>query len=230
MSDLTDYVRRLVDIPSVTGSEHALAAFLEQDLRERGFSAILQDVVAGRQNVYAVSPGVLPRVVFCTHLDTVPPFYPSSEDEEHIYGRGSCDAKGILAAMVFAARALREAGIHEVGLLLVVGEEVDNMGAITANHLESRSRYVVVGEPDEGALRIFYYASKLFFFGREKSKEIPLTEPAMPAHFGAQMRSFAQRLLRGEDPEASGEDGLNALQVVLAAYESFATNRVVELE
>jgi acetylornithine deacetylase len=152
MSRLVEYIRRLVDIPSVTGSEHEVASFLDRDLRERGFSVTLQDVVDQRKNVYAVSPRVLPRVVFCTHLDTVPPFYPSSEDDEFVYGRGSCDAKGALAAMVFAAFALREQGIEDVGLLFVVGEEVDSVGALAANRLESRARYVVVGEPTENRM------------------------------------------------------------------------------
>ncbi|MGH9390981.1 MAG: M20/M25/M40 family metallo-hydrolase, partial [Vicinamibacteria bacterium] len=152
MSQLVDYIRRLVDIPSVTGSEHEVASFLEKDLRQRGFSVTLQDVVDERRNVYALSSGVLPRVVFCTHLDTVPPFYPSSEDDKYVYGRGSCDAKGVLAAMVFAAVALREQGIEDVGLLFVVGEEVDSIGALAANRLESRARYVVVGEPTESRM------------------------------------------------------------------------------
>jgi acetylornithine deacetylase len=112
----------------------------------------LQDVVDGRKNVYARSRGVLPRVVFCTHLDTVPPFYPSSEDEDYVYGRGSCDAKGALAAMAFAAVALGERGVDDLGLLFVVGEEVDSAGALAANRLESRSRYVVVGEPTENRM------------------------------------------------------------------------------
>jgi len=152
MSQLVDYIRRLVDIPSVTGSEQELASFLDEDLRARGFAVTLQDVVDRRKNVYAVSPRSLPRVVFCTHIDTVPPFYASSEDDEYIYGRGSCDAKGVLAAMVFAAVSLREQGIDDVGLLFVVGEEVDSVGALAANRLESRARYVVVGEPTENRM------------------------------------------------------------------------------
>jgi acetylornithine deacetylase len=91
-------------------------------------------------------------VVFCTHLDTVPPFYPSSEDGDYVYGRGSCDAKGVLAAMVFAAEALRSRGVTDLGLLFVVGEEVDSAGALAANSLASRSRYVVVGEPTENRM------------------------------------------------------------------------------
>jgi len=152
LSQLVDYIRRLVDIPSVTGSEHEVASFLDRDLRERGFSVTLQDVVDDRKNLYALSPGVLPRVVFCTHIDTVPPFYSSSEDADYVYGRGSCDAKGVLAAMVFAAVALRDQGIEDVGLLFVVGEEVDSVGALAANRLESRARYVVVGEPTENRM------------------------------------------------------------------------------
>jgi acetylornithine deacetylase len=82
----------------------------------------------------------------------VPPFYSSSEDENYIYGRGSCDAKGSLAAMVFAAVALREKGVEEAGLLFVVGEEVDSSGALAANSLESKARYVIVGEPTENRM------------------------------------------------------------------------------
>src|SRR3972149_3623766 len=112
MSQLVEYIRRLVDISSVTGSEHEVASFLEKDLRRRGFSVTLQDVVDGRQNVY---------------------------------GRGSCDAKGVLAAMVFAAVALREQSIEDVGLLFVVGEEVDSVGALAANRLPARAAYGGVG-------------------------------------------------------------------------------------
>ncbi|HEY7819868.1 MAG TPA: M20/M25/M40 family metallo-hydrolase [Vicinamibacteria bacterium] len=82
----------------------------------------------------------------------MPPFYASSEDADYVYGRGSCDAKGVLAAMVFAAVALREQGVDDLGLLFVVGEEVDSIGALAANRLESRSRYVVVGEPTENRM------------------------------------------------------------------------------
>lgn len=149
---LVPYIRQLVDIPSVSGDERELSLFLEKDLTARGFHVALQEVVDGRLNVYATTAGKLPRVVFCTHLDTVPPFYPSSEDDRYVYGRGSCDAKGIIAAMVFAAAGLREGGADDVGLLFVVGEEVDSVGALAANRLESRAAYVVVGEPTENRM------------------------------------------------------------------------------
>ena len=150
--ELFAYIRKTIDIPSVSGEEGEVARFLGDDLTAKGFAVTLQQVAPERPNVYAVSEGVSPRMVFCTHIDTVPPFYQSSEDDEYIYGRGSCDAKGIAATMVLATMALREAGIRDVGLLFVVGEEVDSAGAIVANDLESDARYVVVGEPTENRM------------------------------------------------------------------------------
>lgn len=152
MEDLHRYIRELIDIPSVSGNEGEVAKYLERDLTSRGFEVSLQEVAPGRENVYAVTPGSSPQIVFCTHIDTVPPFYASSEDDTYIYGRGSCDAKGILATMVFAALQLREAGVPQVGLLFVVGEEVDSAGATVANSLESESQFVVVGEPTANRL------------------------------------------------------------------------------
>ena len=86
-----------------------------------------------RFNVYATSAEQPhPEVVFSTHMDTVPPFIPSSEAAGRIYGRGSCDAKGIIAAQIAAAERLRKTDVH-VGLLFVVGEERDSLGAQVAN-------------------------------------------------------------------------------------------------
>lgn len=151
-ADLIKYIRNLVDIPSVTGDEGALAGELQKDLTARGFAVEMQEAAPGRWNVYARDGSELPRVVLCTHLDTVPPFYASSEDEDYIYGRGSCDAKGVMSAMIFAATALRAQDVRDVGLLFVVGEEVDSLGALAANALESRAKYVVVGEPTENKM------------------------------------------------------------------------------
>jgi len=150
--ELFAYIRRLIDIPSVSGEEGEVGRFLGDDLTEKGFTVTRQRVASERRNVYAVQNGVSPRMVFCTHIDTVPPFYPSSEDDEYIYGRGSCDAKGIAATMVAATLALRDTGVRDVGLLFVVGEEVDSAGAIAANDLDSDSRYIVVGEPTENRM------------------------------------------------------------------------------
>jgi acetylornithine deacetylase len=151
LTSLFSLIRELVDIPSVTGEEEALARFLEKLLADRGFRVRLQEVEPHRFNVLALAGGRA-RVVLCTHLDTVKPFIPSSEDDTFIYGRGACDAKGIMGAMVTAAEALRQEDRDEVGLLFVVGEEVDSIGARHANDLALESEYVVVGEPTENRL------------------------------------------------------------------------------
>jgi acetylornithine deacetylase len=151
MTSLFPFIRQLIDVPSITGQEGDLARFVERHVGERGFHTVLQEVEGGRFNVFARAGGQ-PRVVFCTHLDTVPPFYSSSEDESFIYGRGACDAKGILGAMVVAFEQLRDDGADGLGLLFVVGEELDSIGAKAANRLGIDSEYVIVGEPTENRL------------------------------------------------------------------------------
>jgi acetylornithine deacetylase len=152
--------RRLVDIESVTYNEGAVGAYLDTFLRERGF-AVERTAVAQpsysrytgeRFNVYAGS-GERPDVVLSTHMDTVPPFFPSSEDDLYVYGRGSCDAKGIIAAQVAAAERLREAGVA-AGLLFVVGEERDSAGAREANLHPKGSRFLINGEPTDNRLAL----------------------------------------------------------------------------
>jgi acetylornithine deacetylase len=152
--------RRLVDIESVTYNEGAVGAYLDALLGERGFTvertAVAQPpnsrFTGERFNVYAGS-GERPDVVLSTHMDTVPPFYPSSEDDLYLYGRGSCDAKGIIAAQVAAAERLREAGVA-AALLFVVGEERDSAGAKTANLHPKGSRFLINGEPTDNRLAL----------------------------------------------------------------------------
>jgi acetylornithine deacetylase len=96
---LFDLTRELIDIPSLTGDEGAVGGFLAQDLEARGYRVERQQVAPDRFNVLATT-GKPPRIVFSTHMDTVPPFISSREDNENIYGRGSCDAKGIIARVV----------------------------------------------------------------------------------------------------------------------------------
>ena len=153
MSSLFKLVRQLIDIPSVTGEEGELGRFVAEHLGESGFLTSLQEVGESRFNVYAkTSEDRIPAVILCTHLDTVPPFLDSSEDESTIYGRGACDAKGILAAMIVAVERLRAKGLEGVALLFVVGEELDSVGAKAASRLGISSRYIVVGEPTENRL------------------------------------------------------------------------------
>jgi len=153
MMNLFELTRRLIDIPSVSGEEREVGRFLASYLESLGWRVELQEVEAGRSNVLATN-GEPARVVLSTHMDTVPPFIPSAEDETHISGRGACDAKGIIAAQVSAAEALRAEGVSEVGLLFTVDEELGSLGARAANeHPLARScEYLINGEPTDNRL------------------------------------------------------------------------------
>lgn len=147
--DVVAFTRQLVDIESTTGNEGEVADFVYRELGRLGYCASKMQVEGDRCNVLATSPQQAgPEVVFSTHMDTVPPFIPSSEDDTKIYGRGSCDAKGIIAAQVAAAERLRREGIY-VGLLFVVGEEKDSLGAKVANQQSPGCKFLVNGEPTE---------------------------------------------------------------------------------
>ena len=131
--DAVALTRQLVDIESITGNEAHVGDVLHDELSRVGYHANKLPVEGTRYNVYATSPQQpKPDIVFSTHMDTVPPFIPSSEDATRIYGRGSCDAKGIIAAQVAAAERLRAESIY-VGLLFLVGEERNSLGAQVAN-------------------------------------------------------------------------------------------------
>ncbi len=160
--DLVRFTRQLVDIDSTTGSEGAAGEHLARELAALDYNVEEMPVEPGRFNVYAVPRGgPVPQLVFSTHMDTVPPFIASSEDEEKIYGRGSCDAKGIIAAQIAAAQRLRADGFP-LGLLFLVGEERDSLGAKIANPRSPGCRYLLNGEPtgnkmataSKGALRV----------------------------------------------------------------------------
>jgi acetylornithine deacetylase len=150
--DLFSFTRRLVDIESITGNETRVGEFLRAQLQRLGYRAEKMLVEGDRFNIWATTPpAAQPQIVFSTHMDTVPPFIPSKEDGERIWGRGSCDAKGIIAAQIAAAERLRAESIH-VGLLFLVGEEKDSQGAQVANQQPPGSRFLVNGEPTENRL------------------------------------------------------------------------------
>jgi len=153
--DAVTFTRQLVDIESISGNEAAVGNYLYGELCRIGYQTRKIPVEGDRFNVYAIHPDhANPVVVFSTHMDTVPPFIPSSEDEDRIYGRGSCDAKGIIAAQVAAAQRLQRDGIY-VGLLLVVGEERDSLGANVANdHAPASCKFLVNGEPTENRIAL----------------------------------------------------------------------------
>ena len=151
--DVVGLTRGLVDIDSTTGREADAGRFVAAYLRERGFSVVEQRVDDTRFNVFATVRDARPELVFSTHFDCVPPFFPSSLRGDRIYGRGACDAKGILAAQVAAGDALRQTGETRVGLLFVVGEERGSDGARTANLASAGGcRFLVMGEPTDGRL------------------------------------------------------------------------------
>ena len=153
--DAVTLTRQLVDIESITGNEAAVANYLYGELCRLGYQTRKMPVEDNRFNLYATSPDHgEPAIVFSTHMDTVPPFIPSSEDEDNIYGRGSCDAKGIIAAQIAAAEKLKVQDVH-VGLLFVVGEERDSLGAHVANQQAPKScRLLINGEPTENRLAL----------------------------------------------------------------------------
>ena len=159
--DPVQLTRQLIDIESTTFGEGMAGAFLAEFLASRDFAVEKMHVAnkgengatTDRFNVYATIPGEQPEVVFSTHMDTVPPYFGSSEDDEAIYGRGACDAKGIIAAQIAAVERLRAGGV-KAGMLFVVGEERDSAGAKVANKQPRGSRYLINGEPTDNRLGI----------------------------------------------------------------------------
>ena len=153
--------RELCEIESTTYHEGAVGDFLAAFLSGRGWEVEKtpvpqprESITAGaRWNVYAGIAGQTPDLVFSTHMDTVPPYIPFSEDADFLYGRGVSDAKGIVAAQVAAAEALRAAGFR-VGLLIVSGEERDSAGAGVANLAPKGSRFLINGEPTDNRLAL----------------------------------------------------------------------------
>lgn len=150
--DLFELTKSLVNMASVTGHEKACGEFIKGYLVQLGFQAELMPVSRDRSNVFATWGK--PDVVLSTHMDTVPPFFPAHEDADNIYGRGSCDAKGILAAQVTAAERLKKDGVEDIALLFLVGEETVSDGAREANLHPHGSRFIINGEPTDNRLVI----------------------------------------------------------------------------
>jgi acetylornithine deacetylase len=162
--DPIQLTKQLVDIESTTYHEGPAGVFLNEYLTAQRYAVECMPVsqpdrgtpgcgTGDRFNVYAALPGVTPDVVLSTHMDTVPPYFGCTEDDEFLYGRGACDAKGIIAAQVAAADRLREGGV-KVGLLFLVGEERDSAGAAVANQFPKGSRFLINGEPTDNRLAL----------------------------------------------------------------------------
>jgi acetylornithine deacetylase len=153
--DIVALTCSLVDIDSTTGCEGDVGRWLADYLRGRGFDLTEQPVDDARFNLIAAAPNSTPAVWLSTHIDCVPPFFASRVADGRLYGRGACDAKGILAAQVAAADRLRRDGESRVGLLFVVGEERGSDGARVANaRAGAGARFLVDGEPTDNRLAV----------------------------------------------------------------------------
>jgi acetylornithine deacetylase len=150
-----ELTKALMQIPSTSGEEEAVGFFLRDYLTGLGWKVELQPVSPNQNNVIATL-NETPRVFLSTHIDTVPPYIPPSEDDEKIYGRGACDAKGIIASQITAAEELRKQGVTDIGLLYTVDEEQGSTGAKAANNhpLAQKCEYLINGEPTDNDLAI----------------------------------------------------------------------------
>jgi acetylornithine deacetylase len=148
--DTVAFARSLIDIDSTTGREAEAGQWLARQLRALGYTVLEQPLERGCANILATLDA--PAVVFSTHFDCVPPYFPSRIEGGRLIGRGACDAKGILAAQVAAAERLRTSGERRVGMLFVVGEERGSDGAVAANGIRNSCRYLINGEPTDSKL------------------------------------------------------------------------------
>jgi len=153
--NLFELTKALMQIPSTSGEEEGVGFWLRDHLQSLGWTVELQPVSANQNNVIAWLNDT-PRVWLSTHMDTVPPYIAPTEDAEKIYGRGSCDAKGIIAAQITAAERLRAEGVQDIGLLYTCEEERSSTGAKAANEhpLAAKCEYMINGEPTDNDLAI----------------------------------------------------------------------------
>lgn len=154
--NLFELTRALIDIESITDNELHVGRFLDDYLSQLAarFSGHIERMPVEPERFNIFVHWGSPIVTLSTHMDTVPPFLPSREDDQFIWGRGACDAKGIIGSMIFAAHGLLDSGVRNFGLLFVVGEERNSTGAKVANQCARGSRYLINGEPTENKLAL----------------------------------------------------------------------------
>jgi acetylornithine deacetylase len=150
--DALELTRQLIRIESISGNEANVVNFLADYLNNLGFDVTLQEAEPNRPNIYAKRGE--PDVILSTHTDTVPPYVELREDDTHIYGRGACDTKGLMSAMLKASERLIAENVNDFGMLLLVGEENGSIGAKVANNIENRCKYLINGEPTESKLAL----------------------------------------------------------------------------
>lgn len=213
MVDVVALAAELLAMESTSGSEGRVVDFVSRWLIARGWNVTVQEVADRRGNVWASRSGG--GVTLSTHLDTVPPFVAPRMEGGRLYGRGACDAKGIVAAMMAAADALTEEGETRVDLLFVVGEEKNSDGARAANRLPATSRFLVNGEPTEsklasgakGSLRV-----KLRTQGREAHSAYPELGSSAIDPMLALLPSVHQLELPGDERLGQGSVNIGVLR------------------
>ena len=198
MSDPLATLLDWIDIDSVTGHEGDYGDAVAGRLAAEGFDVERQELAPGRFNVLARASDE-PRVVFCTHLDTVPPWFGPSRTGRVVHGRGACDAKGPALAMIEAAKRLVADGERRIGFLLTVGEETDGAGAQLANARQTdpwRPWYTIVGEP---TMNRFVRGGKGIYKGELRARGVaghssePLGPSAVHELVGAMHRALGDR-------------------------------------
>ncbi len=177
--NLFELTKTLINIPSISENEKEVGFFLRDYIQKLGWTVELQPVSENQNNVIAYLNDS-PRVFLSTHMDTVPPFIEASEDDEKIYGRGACDAKGIIASQIFAAESLRKQNINNIGLLFTVDEEQGSSGARAANKhsIAAKCEFMTNGEPTDLDLAIGSKGS-LRFLIKTKGKAAHSAYPEM---------------------------------------------------
>ena len=175
-----NFFDRILNMDSTSGREAELADYLSVELDAPGRKVDVFEVGDGSKNVL-VSWGV-PKVIFCTHLDTVPPYIAPTwkctgtsavsgasavYGRGTGYGRGTCDAKGQIFAMYEACKELEEKGCDGFGLLLLAGEETGSFGAkafnaMSLNGLVDEDCVLIVGEPTDNCMASAAKGTKAF--------------------------------------------------------------------
>ena len=142
-----DHLVDLVNAPSVTGDEAPAVDAAERIARDDlDLSVLRMEAEPGRDNLLIGDPN--PRIILCTHLDTVPPHIDATLSDTHVYGRGACDAKGVAIAMLYAtARLFKSDKGDGLACLLVVGEESTHCGAMAAAASDLAPEHIILGEP-----------------------------------------------------------------------------------
>lgn len=206
-SETIDLARRLVAIDTCNppGNEAKAAALIAERLTRRGIAVELVELSPGRQSLIARLPGKTsgaPALCLCGHLDTVPvgphqwthdPFA-GHDDGLRLWGRGTTDMKGAVAAMVTAFERLSAAqNNHPVVLLLLASEETGCQGAATVVGRLGRIGALVIGEPTNGQVA-FGHKGIAWFALKTKGKAAHASLPHLGENAIEKMAAVIARL------------------------------------